>query len=170
MRFLAVLALVACSKPAPPPALGRVPEFAMVDQTGKAFSSAELHGKPWVADFIYTRCTEICPTLTETFAGLQTGARKVSFSVDAEDTPEMLTAFARAHHADWTFLKGDAAPIAAAMKLALDRQPGKPIGQSILHGSHFVLVDAEMQVRGYYNSTDPEALARLLKDVASLRP
>ena len=38
-----------------------------------------------------------------------------------------------------------------------------------LHSSHFVLVDRANRVRGYYDSTDEEALARLRRDLAAVR-
>ena len=38
-----------------------------------------------------------------------------------------------------------------------------------IHSSHFVLVDGAGRVRGYYDSTEAEALKRLRRDLASVR-
>jgi protein SCO1/2 len=38
-----------------------VPEFSFVERNGKRTSLAALRGKVWIADFIYTNCTDTCP-------------------------------------------------------------------------------------------------------------
>src|SRR5262249_44258628 len=87
------------------------------------------------------------------------------------DTPPVLTEYARAHGADpsrWSFLTGDPAPIAAAMKIGLENVPNAPPPDAIIHGSHIVLLDSAMQIRGYSDSIDPPALERLDADVRRL--
>ncbi len=163
MRALALVVLVAaCSHRAPPPpVLGSVADFRLTDQNGRAVTAADLAGKVWVADLMFTRCPSICPLLTEKLARLDApGARKVSFSVDpAYDTPPVLAAYAAAHHADWTFLTGATGDVARGLKLGVDGTD---------HDTHFVLVDGERRVRGYYDSSDPDALARLGADARAL--
>ena len=167
-----------CHGTAPPPVLGAFPDFTLTDQNGRSVRAADLRGHAWVADFIFTRCPSICPLLTEKMAGLAANPkakdlRFVSFSVDPSyDTPAVLSAYAAAHHADWTFLTGPIATIdavAAGAKLALERDPAKPAPTAILHGTHFVLIDADGQIRGYTDSSDDDALARLLADAATIR-
>ena len=43
---------------------GTVPSFSLTDQDGHSFSSESLHGKVWIADFIFTRCAGQCPMMT----------------------------------------------------------------------------------------------------------
>jgi protein SCO1/2 len=175
------LARNALRPPGPPlPVLGTVPAFSFVDQNGAAFGPQTLAGKPWVADFVFTRCPTICPRMTERLAALQPrlGHRVhlVSLSVDpAFDTPERLRAFAAAHGATstrWHFLTGDTASVQRAVtdgfKITLAREGPEDDFLSIVHGVHVVLVDGEGQIRGYYDSTDPEALDRLVEDAARL--
>ncbi len=78
---------------------------------------AALRGTVWLANFIYTACTETCPLqslqvqrrLQEEFAGAR-DLRFVSITVDpAHDTPEALRRYAARHGADpewWLFLTG----------------------------------------------------------------
>ncbi len=40
---------------------GTVPSFQLVNQNGQPFGSAQLAGKIWIADFIYTTCPGPCP-------------------------------------------------------------------------------------------------------------
>src|SRR2546427_7051085 len=87
------------------PALGVIEDFTLTDQFGQPFGSAQLRGKVWVADFIFTRCPTVCPLLTERMGKVQHRARNlgtafqlVSFTVDPEwDTPERLAVYAHAH-------------------------------------------------------------------------
>ncbi len=171
MKQLLLLLLVACHSPPPPPTLGAFPDFAMTDQGGRSVHVADLRGRPWVADFIFTRCGDVCPLLTEEMVKLRkdTGVRAVSFSVDPDyDTPAVLTEYAAAHHADWTFLTGPVDAVAEGAKLALQRDPSKPAPVSILHGSRFILVDADGKIRGYYD-TDEEGRARIRADLRTLQ-
>jgi protein SCO1/2 len=168
----------------PPPVIAAMPRFQLTDQSGKPFDSdARLAGKPWVANFIFTRCTTVCPVFTAKMARFEEQTRDlgddlrlVSFSVDPEyDTPEVLARYAEAHKANlarWSFLTGPTGEIKRvvtdSLKIAVEKQPGQPVGQSILHGTHFALVDGAMRIRGYYDLADADALERMLADVAVL--
>jgi len=167
-------------RPAEPPlpVLGTVPTFSFVDQGGRPFGPRDLAGRPWVADFIFTRCPTVCPRMTRTLAALRPrlGERieLVSISVDPEfDTPERLRAFAARHGADapgWHFLTGQSAGVEKAVtegfRIALARESDDFLG--IVHGVHLVLVDGQGRIRGYYDSTDPDAVERLVHDAARL--
>jgi len=62
------------------------PALALTDQTGKAFNTSELRGHPWVADFIFTSCSSVCPMMTAKMVEVQrltpVGVHLVSFTVD----------------------------------------------------------------------------------------
>jgi protein SCO1/2 len=165
---------------ATPPVLSTLPAFALTNEAGKPFGSAELAGKPWVANFIFTRCPTVCPIFTAKMADVQkrTDAKThlVSFSVDpGHDTPAVLAEYAKKNGADperWTFLTGDPEAIRAAVVEGL-KVAAQPIGKdddlaSVFHGSHFVLVDAQNRIRGYYDSADADATDRLLRDLQRL--
>jgi len=181
---LALGALAACRRSRGPlPALGQVGDFALVDQNGASVSAASLRGKIWVADFFFTRCPTICPRITRRMRALQLAAAGqaklmlVSFSVDPEnDTPAALLAYAKRYDADlrsWSFLTGDLAVVQKTVvdgfKLALDGKPD-PAAENggIIHGSHLVLVDPGLTIRGYYRSDDDDEMKRLIDDARSL--
>jgi protein SCO1/2 len=106
---------------------GVVPEFSLIERSGRQITRADLLGKVWVANFIYTQCTETCPTQSLQVARLQTefaqalDLRLVSITVDPErDTPEILARYAERYQADpgrWFFLTG---PKRAIYQLAAD--------------------------------------------------
>jgi protein SCO1/2 len=162
---------------------GAVPEFSLTERSGKATGLGELRGKVWIADFIYTTCTDTCPLQTAEMAKLQVQwhdqpeLRLVSFSVDpAHDTPQVLSRYADKFKADvdrWLFLTGAKEEITRLIQegFRLSAAPapdGAKESGVILHSPRFVLVDKEAQIRGYYDSRDGEALRRLRDDIAIL--
>ncbi len=95
---------------------GTVPAFTLTERIGRRVTREDLRGLVWVADFIYTECTETCPTQSLQFAHLQqefAGAaelRLVSITVDpAHDTAAILGGYAERYAAGdrWWFLTGD---------------------------------------------------------------
>ncbi len=166
------------------PVMATVPAFSLQSEQGKAFGAADLRGRVWVASFIFTRCPTLCPRVTRLMAGLQPRAlahpgrvRLVSISVDPEhDGPEVLAAYGRRFGADpraWTFLTGSFETIKDTVengfRVAMGRE-GKTIDDpaAVFHGTHFVLVDQEMRIRGYYDLDQAGGPDRLLRDVERL--
>jgi protein SCO1/2 len=158
---------------------GAVPSFQLTNQNGQSFGSAQLAGKIWIADFIYTTCPGPCPMISGRMSELQkplekTDVHLVSFSVDPEkDTPKVLQAYAEKLQAEpgrWDFLTGSKSAIYKlshdGFKLAVtdgsDAQ-GLPV-----HSTRMVLVDRRGQIRGYYDATEPEAITKLLADTNHL--
>jgi protein SCO1/2 len=169
------------------PSYGSVPDFALVDQDGHPFTTADLRGKVVVADFVFTSCSSACPRLTQEMAGLQRhlinrGAdgrvRLVSISVDPErDTPERLKAYAAGFSADprlWSFLTGPADRIRDAVVggfkqgLEKEKDPSEKDGFTILHGTKMVLLDGKGTMRGFFDANEPESMTQLRLAVAAL--
>jgi protein SCO1/2 len=106
---------------------GRVPDFALIERSGRQITRADLLGKVWIVNFFYTECPDTCPLQSAHMARLQDAlaqepdVRLVSISVDPEhDTPEVLAAYAARYGADpdrWLFLTG---PKDAIYQLAID--------------------------------------------------
>jgi protein SCO1/2 len=171
----------------PLPYIGRIDAFSLVDQRGKPFGLADLGDDIWVADFIFTGCQAACPMLTSRMRALQKHVeereqalgkrlpiRFVSFSVDPEvDTPEKLAAFATKWGADparWSFLTGPLAEVNRAVVRGLKIHFEKGTETSafdVMHGEHFVVVDGEHRIRGYFQ-TDPPGMAELKAALAAL--
>jgi protein SCO1/2 len=165
------------------PVLGTLRDFRLTDQEGRPFGGAELRGYVWVAGFIFTRCPTICPAITSRMAkiqhrarGIEEGFRLVSFSVDPMyDTPERLAAYARQYRASprmWKMLTGSLEAMKGTVEDGLKIAMGTPAGEqdfaSLFHGTHFVLVDRELRIRGYYDSAAPDVEDRLLHDATML--
>lgn len=164
---------------------GVVPAFAFRSETGNLFRAESMAGHVSIVDFIFTRCDAVCPTssarmleLQERTGDLDTAVQLVSFSVDPDyDTPEVLTKYARDFHADprrWRFVTGDKAKMKAlsedAFKSAMDDSRGTTPGGNpdIWHGQHFLLVDQNLHIRGYYDVDEPPVLDKLERDARYL--
>jgi len=162
---------------------GAVPDFTLTERNGDAVTLAQLRGKIWVADFIYTSCTDTCPLQTAMMARLQEeyagkpNVQLVSVTVDPErDTPQALSVYAAKHSADakrWFFLTGQRDRIINLVHdgfhLRVAALPGlsEPSGM-IAHSPRFVLIDRDGQIRGYYDSRELEAFIRLKNDLDTL--
>ncbi|MGH7794138.1 MAG: SCO family protein [Candidatus Binatia bacterium] len=162
---------------------GSVPDFSLTERSGSTVTLAELRGKIWIADFIYTTCTDTCPLQTAMMAKLQQAyagkpeVQFVSITVDPErDTPQALALYADKHQADakrWYFLSGQRERIVQLIQqgfhLAVMAIPSgaDPAGM-IPHSPRFVLVDREARIRGYYDSREPQAFVRLKNDIDTL--
>lgn len=152
------------------------PPLALKDQSGKAFNTSELRGRPWVADFIFTSCGNVCPIMTSKMVELQNATPAdvnfVSFTVDPEtDTPEVLKKYGDSVHADfarWHFLTGSVQQMAdAAYQMKISVKPAGE-GSSIMHSEKFLLVDAAGNVVGVYDGTNNDDVKRLTTDATKL--
>ncbi len=167
----------------PPPVIATLPEFVLTERGGALVTREELAGSPWIADFIFTRCRIYCPRLTARMKELAgrlpeaSGVKLVSITVDPDhDTPAVLTAYAESHglshRHDWLFLTGPRPAVWDLVRrgflLPVEETPENP-EMPILHSNRFVLIDAEGRLRGAYDAFEPDALDRLLGDLAALQ-
>src|SRR5947207_6306263 len=53
------------------PMLGELPAFSLVAEDGKPFAKEDLLGKVWIADFVFTSCSDACPRSEEHTSELQ---------------------------------------------------------------------------------------------------
>jgi len=173
--------------PTPPPVLGRVSSFSLVDSESRPFGTADLRGKVWVANFVFTRCPTICPSFMERMADVRHRTRNlgdafrlVTFTVDPEnDTPERLAEYGRRFRVSprrWHLVTGPEPDVRRvvvdAMKIAMGREESARARAmdpttGIFHGTKFVLVDGQSRIRGYYDPSD-EGVDHLLADVGIL--
>lgn len=148
---------------------GEVRDFTFTERRGAEVSKESLAGEPWIAGFIFTRCSTICPALSQELSQAALAlegapAKVVAFSVDPEhDTPEVLSEYASHFEGgdseDWLFLTGSEARVHAlilgSFKLNVGRMEGEDPGLAFAHSSRLVVVDGEGRIRGYYDSLEP---------------
>ncbi len=158
------------------------PAFSLRDQGDRVFSSVDLKGKIWVADFIFTRCAGECPMLSQKLQILQSdwkgnaGLKLVSFSVDPDrDTVKALKEYAGNLGADenkWFFLTGKKADlyqvIEKGFKLTAQKDPKGAPGLEFVHTTRLILVDGSGMIRGLYDGQEEEDFKKLQQDIGCL--
>jgi protein SCO1/2 len=124
-RRLAVMKRAAGGGSRPLQAGDRVPEFALVDQTGRRVALSDLRGRVVALNFVYTRCVlpQFCLRVSNNFGVLQKrfarelGRDLVLLTVTFDpqrDTPDVLARYASQWKADaktWHFLTGTVADV-----------------------------------------------------------
>lgn len=166
-----------------PEVVTQAPAFALVDETGRPFTSAELADQVYVVQFFFTSCATVCPRLSDWMSRIQDrvashgdAVRLVSITVDPErDTPEKLGIYAKGYGAipgRWKFLTGEPEQIERVVVdgffQVIERREGDDGDLvDIVHSERFVLVDGQGRVRGYY-SADPEGVDDLVHDLELL--
>lgn len=159
----------------------QVEDFTFTNQDGQPFGLKQLQGKVWLADFIFTNCTTVCPPMTNNMSRLQQKFKDagvdvdiVSFTVDPErDQPDVLKAYAENYEADfsnWHFLTGytqdEIKKFSEGSFRSLVQNDDK--SDQVFHGTSFFLVDASgVIVRRYEGAADPP-YEDIIKEVKSL--
>ena len=177
------------------PVLGQISDFKLTNQEGQTASLADLRGKVWAADVIFTRCPGPCARMTKHLSEIQSAlpanqpVRLVTFTSDPDyDTPAVFKRYAAIFAADpkvWWFLTGDKQKLRGLevndFKFGVvEKKPGeREIPDDLfIHSTWFVLVDKKGQTRGwvdgqgelhaYFDSDDPETRKKLLTAISQL--
>lgn len=159
-----------------------IPSIPLVDQSGRAFSFAQLRGDAVVLSFIYTRCADprMCPLVSSKFARLQRAAgdapvRLLEITLDPQfDTPRVLRAYGRAFGADpkrWTLATGAPASIAElAARFGIATQWTKP--GTLVHTEAAIVIDREGRIAQTIdgNAWTPEQLLAVAREAAGAEP
>lgn len=158
--------------------LPRVPEFRVVERSGKPLARRDLLGEVWIADFVFARCPTACPAMNSAIFELRRKVpelKVVTFSVDPDhDTPSFLDGWVKTMglaQEGWSWGSGvseaESQRIAAGFLQAAGRE-----GAKVVHSERFVLVDRYGRIRGAFPVLDPatyirdpEALPRIEAEV-----
>lgn len=160
----------------------QVREFIFTDQHNQPFDSKTLAGTPWIADFIFTNCTTVCPTMTSEMADLQAVLKDnnldmnfVSFTVDPEvDTPAVLKKYIANFTDDesnWHLLTGytqlemEAFAREEFQTFVLKHESST----QVVHGTNFYLLDSEGYVLKEYNFSNESYQEELLADLKRMK-
>ena len=171
-------------KPAPTPVVTTpspddeptfVPDFSLIDKSGKPVTLADLKGQVWVANFFFTSCPAQCPAMNLRMGQVQrslpvgAAAKLVSITVDPEkDSPEVLAEYATTYSGKddrWLFLTGDKQAI---IRLAIEGFKLSAGEDPNIHSTKLALVDRDGRIRGYFNSTDEKSVAELQEQLKEL--
>ena len=149
--------------------------FALESSHGQTISESTLSHQVWVADFIFTSCPGICPTLTQKMHSLQETFKQedhvkfVSVTVDPEtDTKEALQAYEKKYHVDpdkWYFLRGTMKKVDDLLVNGFNLGT---LDDPTYHSGQFILVDGSNHIKGYYDPDSTESFTKLKSDISAL--
>lgn len=155
--------------------------FSFLDQHGQPISDTLLRGKVHVANFFFSRCTNICPNMIkqmrmiESEFGQNTEVEILSFSVTPWlDSVSVLKKYAEKNKIkskQWHLLTGNKNEIytlARKSYFAEENLGFNKDNSQFLHTEHVVLVDRTLRIRGIYNGSLGLEMEQLAKDIKLL--
>jgi protein SCO1 len=157
----------------------RIGEFSLVDQLGRPVTNESLRGKPWIANFIFTRCIASCPRLLKNTYDLQEQLKDVDFRIvsitvdPAHDTVEVMKNKADIFEVDpdrWLFVTGPEDKVYDLIRNGFKQSAWKDVtaaeGMEFAHSNNLIHVDADGVIVGKYDShvdADLLTLGQVLK-------
>jgi protein SCO1/2 len=159
----------------------KIPQFKYLNQDSVLISSNSMKGKVWIADFFFTSCPTICPTMTKQMKRLNLLTKDIekyiqfiSFSINPDiDQPSVLRKYIKTHKINaknWYFFTGDEEKTHELGVNYFNVFANKDIQSEggYAHSPAFVLVDTSGYVRGVYIGTDKKQVDLLHKDLRKL--
>jgi protein SCO1 len=158
-----------------------IADFELINQNGDTVTHEQYAQKIYIADFFFTTCPTICPVMTANMVDIQKIIQDddevmlLSHSVTPEiDSVPQLKKYALEKgviDAKWNLVTGSKKQIyelARKSYLAvLTDGDGGPY--DMIHTENFILVDKERRIRGFYDGTSSEEIAKLLEDLKVLK-
>jgi cytochrome oxidase Cu insertion factor (SCO1/SenC/PrrC family) len=159
-----------------PPLMGRLEkDLELTERSGKKVHLADLKGKIIIASWVFTRCPRGCAgviaklkKLHDEF-GADPGIQFVSFTLDPDDTPEMMKKFASGIEIkdtdNWWFLNGPKDIVRNFMNFTLKFRPVQDLPEAdrltpddkYIHDLRVAVVDHKGHLRGLYDVMNGEA-------------
>lgn len=157
-----------------------IPDFKLVNQDSNWVTPETFEGKVYVADFFFTSCPTICPTMKKEMLRVYEAYKDndevaiISHTIDPEyDTVALLKDFAQKLDVEapkWNFVTGEKEAIyelgqKGYMVTAMEDENEEG---GYLHSGAFVLVDKERKIRGVYDGTKSLEVDKLIKEIELL--
>lgn len=155
-------------------------DFSFLNQDSVKVSQQNIEAKIHVANFIFTSCGSICPTMTKNMKMVSDSLKNeiilLSYSVTPWiDKPSVLKKFKaknKIENPNWHFLTGSKSAIYQLARQSYFAE--EDIGFSkdsteFLHTEHFILVDKSKRIRGIYNGTLSLEMQQLIDDIKTLK-
>jgi len=158
-----------------------VGNYQLVDQDSSEITPGTFEGKIYVADFFFTSCPTICPTMKTQMLRIyrrfqdESDFALLSHTIDPKhDTVAVLKDYAERLGIEsgglWHFVTGDQGEIyrlgQSDYMVTAGADSNAPGG--FIHSGAFLLVDQQKQIRGVYDGTMPEDVDKLMEDIELL--
>lgn len=157
-----------------------IPAFRFFNQDSTVVTNKAFDNSIYVADFFFTTCPTICPTMHRNLMKVYTkykGNKEVkllSHTIDVKyDLPSRMKAYAAklgVEGTQWEFLWGSRDSIYRLAEknylVAVKEDKKEPGGY--VHQGYLILVDKLKRVRGAYDGTQDTQVRQLMKDMDTL--
>jgi len=141
----------------------QIPPFSFLNQDSIVVTNADYDGNIYIANFIFTTCPTICPTMTINMRYIQDklkiypNIKFISHTVNPEyDTPGRLKQYAqkmRIDESNFNFVTGDKKDIYdIAMSYFVNASEDSIAPGGFLHSEYLVIIDKEGRVRSGYSN------------------
>ena len=166
-------------------------DFSFINQDNDTITKDSLLGSIYVANFFFTSCPTICPTMTRNMSYLQDklsvypNIRFLSHTVDPDnDTPEKLVNYVDLMQqknisidlSNWDFVTGDKDKLyESAANYFVNASVDSLAPGGFLHSEYFILIDKQGRVRsgidihgnvvGAYDGTNEVQMKDLINDI-----
>jgi len=168
-----------------------IDDFSFINQDNDTITKDSLLGSIYVANFFFTSCPTICPTMTRNMSYLQDklsvypNIRFLSHTVDPDnDTPEKLVKYVDLMQqkninidlSNWDFVTGDKDKLyESAANYFVNASVDSLAPGGFLHSEYFILIDKQARVRsgidingnvvGAYDGTNEVQMKDLINDI-----
>lgn len=153
-----------------------IPSFQFLNQDSVMLSDKFFDNKIYVANFFFTHCPSICPTmqrnLLKAYLKYKNDDRVafLSHSIDFKyDQPYVLKSYATKLGVDndqWQFVTGSKADIyGLSDKYLVYTKEDASVPGGYDHSGYLVLIDHDKRIRGAYDGTNEEEVQKLLTDM-----
>lgn len=157
-----------------------IPAFKFLNQDSTYITQDTFKGKIYVADFFFTSCTTICPTMHRNLKTVYEDFKDnpdvmfLSHTIDFKyDKPSVLKKYAEKlgiQGGKWQFAYGNKEEVyhLAEKSYLTVVQEDSTARDGYIHQGWFVLIDKQKRMRGAYDGTKTEQVEQLKKDMAIL--
>ena len=160
----------------------KIDNFSLLNQDSVLVSQKTIEGKIHVANFIFTSCGSICPTMTKNLKMVSDSLQNdedivfLSYSVtpwiDKVNVLKKYKIKNGIENKNWHFMtgsKGEIYTLARKSYYAEEDLGFTKDSTEFLHTEHCVLVDKNKRIRGIYNGTLQFDMLQLLDDINTLK-
>ena len=157
-----------------------IPDFEFLNQDSVLINQNAFKDKVYIADFFFTSCSTICPTMHRNLKTVydeyltNSEVLFLSHTIDFKyDKPSVLNNYAKKlglNTKKWQFVYGSKDQIyklATESYLVVVEEDNKA-KDGYVHQGWLVLIDKQKRIRGAYDGTKTEQVEQLKKDVAIL--
>ena len=158
-----------------------IADFELINQNGEIITNKDYKDKIYIADFFFTRCTNICIAMAYNMSELQEFYKNdddikfLSHSVTPViDSVSVLKEYAinkGVIDGKWNVTTGSKKHIydLARKSYMAVIEEGDGGENDFIHTEQFILIDKERRIRGFYDGTNKEDMEKLKKDVVLLK-